>query len=40
MIEIADIQMSGVEPIVGLLREKVGPAEGGQLEQEQPGHED
>ena len=40
MIEIADIQMSGVEPIVGLLRKKVGPAESGQLQQEQPGHED
>ena len=40
MIEIADVEMSGVEPVVGLLREKVWPGEGGQLEKEQPGHKE
>lgn len=34
MIEIANVEVSGVEPIVGFLGEKVRPGQGGQLEQE------
>jgi hypothetical protein len=34
MIEIANVEVSSVKPIVGFLREKVWSGQGGQLEQE------
>ncbi|MGA7393478.1 MAG: hypothetical protein WBV90_02795 [Terrimicrobiaceae bacterium] len=38
VIEIAEVEMASVEPVVGFFWKKVGRGESGESEQQQPGH--